>query len=392
MRMKLKTAERLKGIEEYLLAKTIRQMEKGSAGEEIISFAVGNPDLRPPEEVIKALAFSSKEKKSHNYQPSVGSGIFRKEAAEWYKKVFGVLLNHTDVVSLIGSKEGIFHLSLAYLNKGDKVMAPDPGYPVYGYCASLMQSGIIHYNLTASNNWQIDINELERKYTNRVKIIWLNSPHMPTGSHLTKKTMENVIRFAVKHKILVVHDNPYSFILNGEKPLSILSIKGAKEAAVELCSLSKTFNMPGFRVAVAAGNKEALEAIIKTKSIVDSGSYLPVQMGAVKAFSLSSKWYEKQNSIYGKRKEEVIKLAELLGCTVEGSETGMFLWAKLHGKIDDKKFSKCLFDKTKILVTPGSVYGKNGKGYIRISLCLPIEKIKIAQERINKQKAGLTCL
>lgn len=390
--MKLVTAERMSGIEEYSLAKTIRQIEKESARGEIISLAVGDPDLRPPKEVIKALTLCAKEEKSHNYQPSVGSSIFRYEAAKWYKRVFGVSLEQSEVISLIGSKEGIFHLSLALLNEGDKVMVPDPGYPIYRCCASLLRAGIVTYNLTSANDWQIDISELEKKYTGKVKIIWLNSPHMPTGSILKKKSMEEVITFASDHKILVVHDNPYSFILNRNKPVSILSIKGAKENVVELCSLSKTFNMPGFRTAIAAGNKEALDAIIRTKSIVDSGSYLPVQMGAAKALALGKNWYKEQNSIYSKRKVEALKLVKLLNCTVEGSCAGMFLWAKLPGKADDNKFTKCLFDKTKILVTPGSVYGKNGKGYIRISLCLPVEKIKTAQERIIKQKAGLACL
>jgi aspartate/methionine/tyrosine aminotransferase len=391
-KMKIVTAERMRGIEEYSLAKAIRQVEKESAREEIISLAVGDPDLRPPKKVIEALTFNVKEEKSHNYQPSVGSSVFRNEAVKWYKRVFSVSLDQSEVISLIGSKEGIFHLSLALLNKGDNVMVPDPGYPIYRCCASLLQAGVITYNLTAANEWQIDISELEKKYTGKVKIIWLNSPNMPTGSILKKKNMEEVINFASKNKILVVHDNPYSFILNKDKPFSVLSVKGARENAVELCSLSKTFNIPGFRTAIAAGNKEALEAIIKTKSIIDSGSYLPVQTGAARALTLGKRWYKEQNSIYSKRKEEVIKLAKLLNCTVEGSSAGMFLWARLPGKTDDKKFIKRLFDKTQILVTPGSLYGNNGKGYIRISLCLPDEKIKVAQERIKKQKAGSACL
>ena len=390
--MKQRTADRMEGIEEYFLAKTIRRMEGKSAGDEIINLAVGNPDLTPPKEVIKELTMSVKGKNSHGYQPSAGNEKFRKAAAAWYKKSFGVSLDcEKEVISLIGSKEGIFHLSLAFLNKGDKVIAPDPGYPIYSYCASLIQAETVHYNLTSKNKWQIDMDELKEKCSGRVKIIWLNSPHMPTGSILKKKTFESVVQFARRRNILVVHDNPYSFILNENKPLSILSVKNGKETAVELCSLSKTYNMPGFRVAIAAGNREALDAIIRTKSIVDSGSYMPIQMGAVKALSLNAGWHKKLNGVYSARKKEVLKLAGLLNCSVEGSESGMFVWAKLPGNTDDKEFFEKLLNETNVLVTPGSIYGKNGKGYIRISLCQPVEKIKCVQERIKNIKGRIQC-
>jgi len=381
--MKLKTADRLNCIEEYFLAKTLR---KGT-GKDVINLAVGNPDIPPPPEVIKALMKSIEEKGSHLYQPSAGNEIYRRQAAQWYKKTFGVSLDYgKELISLIGSKEGIFHISLALLNKGDRVFAPDPGYPIYRHCAELTESKPIVYNLLESNGWQIDISELEEKCTGREKIIWLNSPHMPTGSLLTKRTLQNVVQFAKERNIIIVHDNPYSFILNREKPLSILSIKGAKDIAVELCSLSKTFNMPGFRLAAAAGNSALLEAVIKTKSIADSGSFLPLQMAAVKAFSLGNSWHKKLNVIYGKRQSEAVKLARLLACAVSENSSGMFIWAKLPGKQDDIEFCNELFNSAKILFTPGSIYGKNGKGHVRISLCAPVEKIKQAQELIIKQR------
>jgi len=384
--MELKTAERLENMEEYFLANTIRKYGSASGNNDIINLAVGNPDLAPPKEVIKELTFSAKGKKSHYYQPSAGSEEFRIAAAQWYKRVFGVSLDYrNEVVSIIGSKEGIFHLSLAYLNKGDKIFAPDPGYPIYSHCASLMQSETIHYSLTAGNNWQVDIEELNKKYSPWIKILWLNSPHMPTGSVLTKRSLEQVIEFGLKNNILVVHDNPYSFILNKRKPASILSLKNAKKVAVELCSLSKSFNMPGFRIAIAAGNVNALNAIMKTKSIIDSGSYLPIQMGAVKAFSIDESWFASQNEIYRKRREEVIKLANMLNCTFQPEGSGMFLWGKLPAGVNDKNFVEKLFTQTKVLVTPGSIYGKKGKGYIRISFCQPVQKIKAAEQRIIKQ-------
>ncbi len=383
--MELKTAERLNNIEEYFLAKTIRKFGLNPGTDDIINLAVGNPDLAPPKEVIKELSISAKGKKSHCYQPSAGSEEFRNAAACWYKKIFGVSLDYrNEVVSLIGSKEGIFHLSLAYLNKGDKILAPDPGYPIYSHCASLMQSETIHYNLTADNNWQINPEELNKKYSRRIKILWLNSPHMPTGSLLTRNSFELVIEFALKNNILVVHDNPYSFILNNKKPASILSVKNAKKAAVELCSLSKSFNIPGFRIAIAAGNVNALNAIIRTKSIIDSGSYLPLQAGAVKALSLDSKWFDAQNDIYRKRRDEVYNLVKSLKCSYRLNCPGMFLWAKLPQGMNDINFTEKLFEKTKILVTPGSIYGNRGKGHIRVSYCQPVDMIKVAVQRIIK--------
>lgn len=381
-------AGRLDGLEEYFLAKTMRKINGREKGD-IINLAVGNPDLEPPRAVINGLTKAAVKKFSNGYQPSIGSETFRIKAVEWYSNKLGVKLDYKkEVISLIGSKEGIFHISLAMLNPGDKILAPDPGYPVYGLCAKLLGAKTVKYNLNKGNDWQIDIEELKSKCKGKVKILWLNSPHMPTGSRLTNKNLQAVIKFAKAENILVVHDNPYSFILNKQKPASILSLPGAMENVIEFCSLSKTFNIPGFRIAIAAGNEDVLNAIAKTKSIIDSGSYLPLQMGAVNAFSLGNEWFAKLNKIYAKRKELIIEMASVLGCSVEKNSSGLFVWGKLPCGIDDMKFTEKLLSEQKILVTPGSVYGRNGKGYIRISLCQPEEKIKSAISRIKNIERG----
>ncbi len=390
--MELLRADRMNGVEEYFLAKALRGGGYAVKGRELINFGVGNPDLLPPEEVVNEIAASSKEAESHKYQPSTGSILFRRKAVEWYNKNFGVELDYeSELISLLGVKDGIFHISLAYLNKGDKVFVPDPGYPVYSHTASLMQAVPVQYNLNSAGRWQVNIKELEEKTAGRVKIIWLNSPNMPTGSILEEKTFKAVINFARRNNILIVHDNPYSFILNGSKPFSILSIKGAKETAVELISLSKTYNMQGFRIAIAAGNAGVLDAIGRTKSITDSGGYLPIQHSAVKALAMKKGWVKKLNGIYAERKKEVEIMARMLGCETGTNNAGMFVWAKLPGNGNDVEFYADLLKRAGILVTPGSVYGKNGKGHIRISLCQPVEKIKIAQERINNLIKGKVC-
>jgi len=390
--MKLKFAERIEGLEEYFLAGAIKRMGNGKGSEQVISFAVGSPDLQPPHQVIRELTKGARAKHTNGYQPSIGTKLFRAKAADWYNEKFGVKLNKgSEVISLIGSKEGIFHISLAMLNKGDKILAPDPGYPIYSHCAKLLGAETISYNLLKENGWKIDINELRKKCRGNVKILWLNSPHMPTGTELTKKNIAEVIEYAKEKNILVVHDNPYNFILNKKKPFSILSIKGAKENVVEFCSLSKSFNIPGFRIAIAAGNSEAINAISRTKSIIDSGSYLPLQLGAVKAFELKDDWFDSLNSVYESRKKALLKLVASLGCRTEEKSSGLFVWAKLPAGTDDMEYTEKLFAANKILVTPGSVYGSNGKGYLRFSLCQPVEKIKMANERIVKNKMGAIC-
>lgn len=381
--MEIMTSERLEGIEEYSLAKIIREAEVNSS--EIINLAVGNPDLSPPAEVIRELKEAASRKGSHSYQPSGGGEHFRKAAAGWYRKIYGVNLNPSkEIISLIGSKEGIFHISLAMLNSDDRVFVPDPGYPIYSISAKIMGAEAVPYNISSDNNWQIDFTELEEKFTGREKIIWINTPHMPTGTRLTADTLKRLIRFAEEKNILIVNDNPYSMILNSEKPMSILSLEGGAGCSVELCSLSKSFNIPGFRVALAAGNQKIISALVKSKSITDSGTYLPLHSAAVKAFELNDSWFNVLNEEYKSRKIEAHKMAGLLGCNTGTNTSGMFLWCRLPIGADDKTFCSRLFQLSGILLTPGSIYGENGNGYVRISLCRPAADIQQAINRIEK--------
>lgn len=388
--MEIITAERFEGIEEYSLSRLIRNAEMNSSG--IINLAVGNPDLNPPAEVIRELQDAASRKGAHSYQPTGGGDYFKKAAVEWYKKIFGVNLNPAaEIISLIGSKEGIFHISLTMLNGGNKVFVPDPGYPIYSISAKIVGAEAIAYSLNRRNNWQIDFAELKENYTGNEKIIWINTPHMPTGTGLSIETLKKLIRFAMERNILIVNDNPYSMILNRKKPFSILSLEGASGCCVELCSLSKSFNIPGFRIALAAGNQKVISALIKSKSITDSGSYLPLHSAAVKAFELNSSWFTKLNEEYSRRKAEALKLALLLGTAAEENSSGMFLWCRLPEGAGDKSFCDNLLKLAGILLTPGSIYGNNGKGYVRISLCRPFNEINEAIERIKNINKGELC-
>lgn len=376
------TAHRLNNVQEYYFSKKLREVRQLVAeGKPIINMGIGSPDLVPDATVIEAMMKGMNDAKAHEYQSYQGLPELRQGMADFYTKQFGVTLNpNTEILPLMGSKEGIMHISLAFLNEGDEVLIPNPGYPTYASVTELVQAKAVSYDLTATTNWQPDFEALEQMDLTKVKLMWISYPHMPTGANGTLELFEKLIAFGRKHQILIVNDNPYSFVLN-DKPLSILQIKGAKDVALELNSLSKTYNMAGWRVGMILGNANLVDAVLKVKSNMDSGMFYGIQKGAVEALKLGSDWFRKQNEVYHKRRQLLFKLAEKLECTFDKNSVGMFVWAKLPEGISAETFiDKVLLDKH-IFITPGSIFGSNGEGYIRFSLCVSAAKIQEAIDR-----------
>lgn len=367
----IQKAERLQSVTEYYFSKKLREVAQLRAeGKSIINMAIGNPDLPPPSEVLKALDTALNHDGAHQYQSYQGILELRSAIAEFYSKHYNVNLNPDgEILPLMGSKEGIMHISMAYLNKGDGVLLPNPGYPTYASVSNLMQADIIHYNLDASNNWQPNYEEIEKQDLSHVKIMWLNYPHMPTGTSASKEDLKKAVDFAKKHNILIVNDNPYSFILNNA-PKSILEIEGAKEVAVELNSLSKTFNMAGWRVGMVVGDTSIIKTILQVKSNMDSGMFLGIQKGAIAALNSPQKWFDELNAIYMKRREIVWQIFDMLGCSYEKENAGMFVWAKLPQGEKSMEFIDQLLNEKEIFITPGTIFGSQGEGYIRASLCI----------------------
>ena len=379
----IQPAKRLKTVQEYYFSKKLREVrELAAAGKPIINIGIGSPDLQPPTKVLTAIQQSFNDAVAHKYQSYQGLPELRNAIAEFYKHKFKVTAKPEDeILPLMGSKEGVMHISMAFLNEGDKVLIPNPGYPTYTSVTKLVGAEPVFYNLSDTNNWQPDFEELEKLDLADVKIMWVNYPHMPTGTNATLKTFEKLIAFGKKHQILIVNDNPYSFILN-DKPLSILQINGAKETALELNSLSKTFKMAGWRVGMVLGNASFIESILKVKSNMDSGMFYGIQKGAVEALHLSDDWFLNQNKIYEERRNLVFQLADKLNCTYNKNSTGLFVWAKIpEGKTAEQFADEILYQKD-IFITPGTVFGSQGEGYIRFSLCVSAETIKAAINRI----------
>jgi LL-diaminopimelate aminotransferase len=379
------TANRLNTIQEYYFSKKLKEVRQLIAdGKPIINMGIGSPDLLPSPLVIEAIQKAMLDEKAHEYQSYQGLPELRKEMANFYQNHFNVELDfNAEILPLMGSKEGIMHISMAFLNEGDEVLIPNPGYPTYAAVTELVQAKPVYYDLTDETNWQPDFNKLEQQDLSKVKIMWVSYPHMPTGVNGSLELFEKLITFGKKHKILIVNDNPYSFVLN-ENPMSILQVEGAKDIAIELNSLSKTFNLSGWRVGMVLGNSNFIDAILKVKSNMDSGMFYGIQKGAIEALKLDKTWFESQNKIYKKRKELVIQLAEKLGCEVSKNSVGLFVWAKLPSDINSSEefIDKILIDKH-VFITPGSIFGSNGNGYIRFSLCVTEEKIKEAIKRIT---------
>lgn len=378
-------ADRINTVEEYYFSAKLREVNQLIAdGKPVINLGIGSPDLSPDKLVIDALKNSAENPKAHGYQNYSGIPELRVAMAEFYSREYQVKLNPgKEILPLMGSKEGIMHLSMAFLNPGDQVLIPDPGYPTYTSVTRLLSAEPIYYTLNLADKGRPNLEELENQDLSRVKIMWINYPHMPTGAAGSKKILTELIEFARKHSIVLIHDNPYSHILSTE-PLSVLSIPGAQEVAMELNSLSKTFNMPGWRVGILAGKADWIEAVLKVKSNMDSGMFLGLQKGAIAALSLGKPWFTDLNEIYQNRRKLVWKMADLIGLIYEKNTAGLFVWCKVpEGKSAEKLVDFLLYEKN-IFITPGKIFGSQGEGYVRFSLCMPEFKIL---EAINRLKS-----
>jgi len=382
----MKTSKRLKGIGEYYFSKKLREIEElNKAGRNIINLGIGSPDLPPHPDVIRILQEETAKPTVHAYQSYKGSPVLRKAMSDWYRAWYRVDLDPaTEVLPLIGSKEGIMHICMTYLGKGDKALVPDPGYPTYTSAVKLAGGLPVSYKLQKANTYEPDLAKLEKKNLKKVKLMFVNYPHMPTGQLPTKELFEKIVAFGRKHKILVVHDNPYSFILN-EAPLSLLSPDGAKEVVIELNSLSKSHNMAGWRVGMLCGAKERIEEVLCFKSNMDSGMFLPVQLAAAKALSLGKDWHDEVNRTYRKRREKVFAFLDILGCVYAKDQAGLFVWAAIPGKYKDGfALSDDVLYTAGVFITPGGIFGKAGNKYVRVSLCSTEEKFEEAKQRIIK--------
>jgi aspartate/methionine/tyrosine aminotransferase len=386
-------AKRLEGIGEYYFSQKLREIDAlNKAGKNVINLGIGSPDLPPHPEVIKVLNEESVKPNVHAYQGYKGTPALRNGFAQWYKTWYGVSLDpDTEILPLIGSKEGIMHICMTYLNEGDYVLVPDPGYPTYRSATKLAGGICIDYQLTEKNNWFPDFNQLEQLVTSgdkTVRLMFVNYPHMPTGKLPTHEVFKKIVAFGKKHDILICHDNPYSFILN-EEPISLLSIDGAKDIAIELNSLSKAQNMAGWRVGVLCGSNERVQEVLRFKSNMDSGMFLPVQAAAVKALTLGKEWYQELNAVYRKRRALVFDLLKLLNCVFDKDQAGMFVWARIDSRFKNGyELSDEVLNRAAVFITPGGIFGSAGDQYVRVSLCSTEEKFRESIERIRTMDNG----
>jgi len=396
----MKTAKRLDGIGEYYFSQKLREIEGlNKQGKNIINLGIGSPDLPPHPDVIRVLQEESAKPNVHAYQSYKGSPVLRNAIAAWYQQWYGVELNpESEILPLIGSKEGIMHICMTYLDEGDIALVPNPGYPSYRSAVKLAGGTCVEYDLKKENNWYPDFEELERVVVaagkgqgagrGAVKLMWVNYPHMPTGQLPDRGLFEKLVAFGKKHQILICHDNPYSFILN-EEPMSLLSIPGAKDTVIELNSLSKSQNMAGWRVGTLSGAKDRIDEVLRFKSNMDSGMFLPVQLAAAKALTLGKDWYDSVNAVYRERRIKVFELLELLGCDFDRAQVGMFVWAAIPAKYKDGfDLSDQVLYGAGVFITPGGIFGKAGEGYIRVSLCSSGEKLQESIERVKKLLQG----
>ena len=379
----MKAAKRLDTVQEYYFSKKLREVRALlAAGKPIINMGIGSPDLQPPPAVIEAIQQAVLQEGAHKYQSYQGLPAFRQAVADFYQKNYQVAVNpENEILPLMGSKEGILHISMAFLNKGDQVLIPNPGYPTYTSVTNLVEAVPVFYDLTSEHNWEPNFKQLEQQDLSNVKLMWVNYPHMPTGAKATENLFKKLIAFGKKHQLLIINDNPYSFVLNNN-PLSILSIDGAKETAIELNSLSKSFNMAGWRVGMLLGATPILEEVLKVKTQMDSGMFYGIQQGAIAALKVSSGWFENMNEIYQKRRKLIWQIAEALDCTFDKNTSGMFVWAKIPAEKKAENIVDDLLYKHHIFIAPGTIFGSKGEGYIRFSLCVPEEKIKEALDRL----------
>ena len=386
MPMIIQEANRLNHVSEYYFSTKLAQIRAMDAqGLDVINLGIGNPDGMPPIAAIETLGQEATKDGMHGYQSYRGILELRQAMTQYMHTAFALGLNpETEILPLIGSKEGIFHISMAFLNPGDGVLVPNPGYPTYRSVSNLLGAQIFEYDLKAEHDWQPDLAAMEKLPLEKVKLMWLNSPHMPTGSELSPETVKDLIAFAAKHHILLVHDNPYTQILN-DQPQSLLGYKGASEVMIELHSLSKSHNMPGWRIGWVAGKAEYINTILKVKSNIDSGMFKALQLAAAQALEAPATWIATQQERYKRRKELVSELLRQLGCAIAPNQKGMFVWAAIPQTEDSEEaFAERLLQEAKVFMPPGHIFGSAGKGYIRASLCVPEERIIEAQKRVKE--------
>lgn len=382
----IEPARRVNSVREYYFSVKLKEVAAmNAAGKNVINLGIGSPDLPPSRETVDTLCEQARQPDAHGYQPYTGIPELRKGFTEWYAKWYNVSLDSdTEVQPLIGSKEGILHISLAFLNPGDSVLIPDPGYPTYSSVSKLVGANIVTYNLTEENGWMPDFRELEALDLSKVKLMWVNYPNMPTGTDASMTLFKRLVAFGRKHGIVICNDNPYSFILN-DTPLSILSVPGAKEICIELNSLSKSHNMPGWRIAMLAGNARFIQWILKVKSNIDSGQFKPMQYAAAKALSAPKEWYEKINREYLGRRELAGAIMKELDCTYDKNQVGLFLWGRIpeYEESTHRLTDRVLYEAN-VFITPGSIFGSRGERFIRLSLCCNEQTLKEALHRIKQ--------
>lgn len=381
--LNIEPAGHIKRISEYYFSVKLAEVAKMNAeGKNIISLGVGAPDKMPSQETIETLCDTACRPDVHAYQPYSGIPELRKAYAGWYKKFYNVDLSTDEVLPLIGSKEGILHVSMTFLNFGDSVLVPNPGYPTYRSVSELLRADVVEYDLLEKNEWLPDFDALEKLDLTRVKLMWVNYPNMPTGKNASLALFEKLVAFGKKHGIVICHDNPYSFILN-DRPMSILSVQGAKDICIELNSLSKSHNMSGWRMGLLASNPEFVRWVLKAKSNIDSGQFKPMQLATVAALQNTREWHDEMNRIYAERRLWAEKIMDLLNCKYDKSQVGLFVWGKLpESVVSSKDFIDDILYNARVFITPGVIFGSNGEGYIRISLGASVEKMEEAYNRI----------
>ena len=383
----IKPADRLSNVSEYYFSRKLKEVARMNAeGKDVISLAIGSPDMPPSEATIDVLCREARKADTHGYQPTIGTPELRLAMAGFYKRWYNVELDPaTEIQPLIGSKEGILHVTLAFVNPGESVLVPNPGYPTYTALSKLLGANIINYDLSAQNGWQPDFEALESMDLSNVKLMRTNYPNMPTGANARRETYEKLVEFARRHNIVIVNDNPYSLILNRDERLSILQVPGAKDCCIEFNSMSKSHNMPGWRVGMLATNAEFIKWIIKVKSNIDSGTFRPLQLAAAQAFQNSDEWHHQANiETYARRRELAEEIMTQIGCEFDPNQVGMFLWGRIPENYSDaEELTERVLHKARVFITPGFIFGTNGKRYVRISLCAKEEAIKTALERIK---------
>lgn len=383
----IKPASRLDAVQEYYFSRKLKEVARLNAeGQDIISLAIGSPDQPPSPQTIDKLCEVAHDPSAHGYQPTMGTMELRKAMADFYHRWYGVEVDAaSEVQPLIGSKEGILHITLAFVNPGDEVLVPNPGYPTYTSLSKILGAKVVNYNLDEDNGWQPDFEELERRDLSRVKLMWTNYPNMPTGGDARMETYRKLVDFARRHDIVVVNDNPYSFILN-EHPLSLLQVEGAKDCCIELNSMSKGYNMPGWRVGMCVSNPQFISWILKIKSNIDSGTFRGLQIAAAEALTTNTEeWHREYNiNVYRRRREIAERIMQALGCTYDDSQVGMFLWGKIADKYANaEQLTERVLHEARVFITPGFIFGSNGERYVRISLCAQDDKMQEALRRIG---------